>query len=85
MNSKKQNFFDLEISINYVKDNCPIVVTDYPSVIISIQINGKTKKVKHYLGCLEEERNHIIFPQKLYSLERRINLITDSFRWTGTK
>lgn len=80
---KKAEYFDLED--NYVKDNCPIVVTDSPTVITSLKINGKTKKITHYLGCLEEERNHIIFPQKLYNLEVRINLITDSFRWTGTK
>jgi hypothetical protein len=80
---KKADYLDLED--NYVKDNCPVVVTDSPTAITSIKINGKYKKITHYLGCLEEERNHVIYPQKLYDLERRINLITDSFRWTGTK
>lgn len=80
---KKTEYFDLED--NYVKANCPIVVTDSPTAITSIKINGKSKKITHYLGCLEEEQNHVIFPQKLYNLENRINLITDSFRWTGTK
>ncbi|MCW5959961.1 MAG: hypothetical protein KIS76_07345 [Pyrinomonadaceae bacterium] len=80
---KKADYFDLED--NYVKGNCPIVVTDSPTAITSLRLNGKAKKITHYLGCLEEERNHVISPQKLYSLERRINVITDSFRWTGTK
>ena len=80
---KKAEYFDLED--NYIKDNCPIVVTDSPIVITSLKINGKYKKVTHYLGCLEEEKNHVVYPQKLYNLERQINLIIDSFRWTGTK
>ncbi len=80
---KKADYFDLED--NYVKDNCPIIITDSPTKITSIKINGKYKKITHYSGCLEEERNHVIFPQKLYSLERKINIIVDTFRWTGTK
>lgn len=80
---KKAGYFNLED--NYVNDNCPIVVTDSPTAITSIRINGEYKKITHYFGCLEEEKNHIIFPQKLYNLELQINLIADTFRWTGTK
>lgn len=80
---KKAEYFDLDN--NYVNENCPIVVTDSPSIITSIRINGKFKKITHYLGCLEEERNHVIYPQKLYNLEMKIKVITNSFRWTGTK
>jgi hypothetical protein len=55
---------------------CPQVATDLPSVITSIKINGKTKKVEHYHGCegLDE------LP-KLTALENKIDEAANTRRW----
>lgn len=34
-------------------DGCEDVATDLPTVTLSVTIDGRTKTVRHYLGCLE--------------------------------
>jgi hypothetical protein len=50
-------------------------VTDMPSAITSIIINGKTKTVSHYHGDFNA-------PEKLTKLERKIDEIVGSDQWT---
>jgi len=49
-------------------------VTDMPSTITSITINGRTKTVRHYHG----DKNA---PKELTELERKIDEITNSKQW----
>ena len=49
-------------------------ITDAPTVITSIDINGKTKRIEHYHGDFTA-------PGKLTELEDRIDEIVDSKQW----
>ncbi|MFC1904206.1 DUF6438 domain-containing protein [Chloroflexota bacterium] len=49
-------------------------ITDAPSVITSITIDGKTKSIKHYHGDFSA-------PELLTKLENRIDEITNSAQW----
>jgi hypothetical protein len=51
-------------------------VTDSPSAITSLTINGKTKTVNHYYGDDSA-------PQELTDLESKIDEIVNSKQWTG--
>jgi hypothetical protein len=64
------NFFSLQG--NYTTQD----VTDSPSAITSIAINGRTKTVTHYYGDNSA-------PQELFDLESKIDEITNSTQWTG--
>src|SRR5580765_3984419 len=48
----KVKFFRLED--RYEFGNCPIKISDTPSATTTLRINGKTKTVRHYLGCVED-------------------------------
>ncbi len=95
---EKANFFSLESNYNYNSKNCPDLATDLPSVILSIQINKKSKTIEHYLGCFEKytpKKNNSgnirvekdwtekVFPQQLYNLENKIDEIVETKRWIG--
>ena len=49
-------------------------ITDAPTVITSIRLNGKIKTIKHYHGDLSA-------PEKLAELEDRIDEIVNSDQW----
>jgi hypothetical protein len=49
--------------------------TDLSSAIVTITIDGKSKKIKHYKGDSTA-------PEKLLTIERRIDEITNSEQWT---
>jgi hypothetical protein len=51
-------------------------VTDNPSAITSITINGQTKTVNHYYGDDSA-------PQALFDLESKIDEVVNSKQWTG--
>lgn len=51
-----------------------VMVTDLPSAITSITIQGRTKRVRHYHGDLRA-------PQELTKLENRIDEIVNSSQW----
>jgi hypothetical protein len=69
-------FFSLETS--YWKDlrRC---VTDSPSAFTSIRINGKSKRIKHYLGCREPKFKEIT------ELENKIDEIVNTAQWLPDK
>jgi len=65
---EKVDYFSLEDS--YTERT----ITDAPTVLTSISINGKTKAVEHYHGDLSA-------PEKLRELEDRIDEIINSDQW----
>jgi Domain of unknown function (DUF6438) len=67
---ERANFFSLQD--NYTNYD----VTDNPSAITSITLNGKTKTVNHYYGDNSA-------PQELFDLESKIDEIVNSKQWTG--
>jgi hypothetical protein len=74
---KNADYFDYENEYSF--DNCPSTATDMATVTTSIRLNGKTKKVSHYLGC--SNADHKPFPPGLRELENEIDAITGSRRW----
>lgn len=46
------NYFSLRNRYEDTGDGCEGAVSDGPTAITSIRINGKTKSVRHYYGCL---------------------------------
>lgn len=78
---RKADYFNLENSYDY--ENCPSTSTDQPDAITSIKINGKQKKVRHYLGCKGKEAE--IFPARLTGLEKKIDEIVETKRWIGER
>jgi hypothetical protein len=55
---------------------CGRYATDSPSAITSVSLRGKTKRIVHDYGCGSA-------PGALVVLERRIDELLDSGRWTG--
>lgn len=55
---------------------CGRYSTDSPSVITSVTIRGRTKRIEHDYGCAAA-------PGGLVVLERRIDDVLGSERWTG--
>ena len=88
-------FFSLNDRYDYESNKCPITWSDSPQVKIAIKLNGKEKNIFHGLGCQydlqNDERmnmddlNESIFPQQLYKLENKIDLIAETKRWAGEK
>ena len=75
---EKVRFFELNDKYQDEKDGCTWLVTDHPSEIISIQINGKTKEINHYFGCGAGN------PTKMLGeLGIKIDEIVETKRWIG--
>ena len=75
----KVKFFELED--RYEFGNCPIKISDTPSAITTLRINGKTKTVRHYLGCVRDDPQHTSIPPGLMELEQTIDRTAGSKRW----
>jgi hypothetical protein len=58
------------------RDNYPREATDHATVITTLTIDGKTKRVEHELSSR-------IAPAQLEQLERRIDEVARSVRWVG--
>ena len=71
------NFFSLEDDYSEIRLSCP---TDQPSAITSIRINGKSKTINHYLGCLEPK-----VPKGLTELENKIDEVVNTAQWLPDK
>jgi len=70
-------FFSLEDDYSEIRLSCP---TDQPSAITSIRINGKSKTINHYLGCLEPK-----VPKGLTELENKIDEVVNTAQWLPDK
>jgi len=68
------NYFDME-------DEYIAPVTDLPTTITSITLDGKFKTVRNYGGCLSE--SPVKAPQALCELETKIDELTNSIQWVG--
>ncbi|HEX2218715.1 MAG TPA: DUF6438 domain-containing protein [Gemmatimonadales bacterium] len=55
---------------------CGRYATDSPTVITSVTRDGRTKTIRHDYGCFEA-------PRALAQLERRIDEVAGTSRWTG--
>lgn len=60
----------------YGEPSCPTYVSDSPTTITSLTRGGVTKRVEHDYGCAE-------VPRALTALERLIDDVVRSGRWTG--
>ena len=60
----------------YGEPSCPSYVSDAPTTITSLTRQGTTKRVEHDYGCADA-------PSALTALERFIDDIVRSGRWTG--
>jgi len=56
-------------------------VMDMPTTITSFSLDGKTKTVSNYGGCLSGSPEKA--PQALCDLEKKIDALTNSAQWTG--
>ena len=71
-------FFSLRDSYPSDEDKCSYW-TDHPSVRISLRLNGKTKSIYHYHGCVDEARR--TYPAGLTELEDRIDEVLGTQGW----
>ena len=60
-------------------------VTDNPSASTSIRINGKTKSISHYRGCVEGTDDFKKELSNLTELEKKIDEIVETKRWIGER
>jgi len=74
---EKAKFFEMQ---NYYQDEkedgCKMFGYDMPWWTISIQINGKTKKVVHYKGCTVGDSL-----DRIFRLTQTIDSLTNSKQW----
>lgn len=79
----KANYLDLEDV--YDLENCPTYWTDNSTVTTSVTQNGKTKSIRHYLGCEDKTADHKPYPPGLADLERKIDAIAGTAKWIGER
>jgi hypothetical protein len=68
----------LNFEERYLRDEpaCGLYATDSPTVVTSLNRDGRTKSVRHDYGCSGA-------PPDLARLERRIDEVAGTARWTG--
>ena len=71
---EEHDYFALDDKYAYGEANCAQYGTDAPTVITSVTIGGRTKRVEHDLGCFG-------VPPRLSDLESRIDEIVGTSRW----
>ena len=74
------NFFSLRDRYAKIEDGCPGVWTDHGGAETSITINGKSKTIGHYHGCLEANHGPT-YPAQLTNLELRIDEVVNTKQW----
>jgi hypothetical protein len=70
------NFFTLKDEYKTEGPDCPNYGTDSPTAFISIQVGGKSKSVKHYLGCMGTDTLN-----DLNRLEEKIDEVANTKQW----
>lgn len=71
---EEHDYFALDDKYAYGEANCAQYGTDAPTVITSVTIGGRTKRVEHDLGCAG-------VPKRLSDLESAIDEIVGTSRW----
>lgn len=59
-------------------ESCGRAATDNPSATSAVVLDGRRKEIRHYYGCPAA-------PQTLVHLERRIDEVAGTDRWTRTE
>ncbi|MDQ3427346.1 MAG: DUF6438 domain-containing protein [Gemmatimonadota bacterium] len=74
---RQGGYFDM--AERYLPDSpdCGDYATDSPTVITSVTRDGVTKRIQNYYGCMGA-------PLSLRQLERRIDEVAGTNRWTGS-
>jgi hypothetical protein len=67
------HFFDLHDAYRVIEnpDGTVMTVTDQPTTIVTITVNGRTKRVEDYVGA----------PDSLMSFEREVDDVARTIRW----
>lgn len=73
---EKINYFDLKAAYETPNDGCKDWVTDGPTTITSLTINGRSKSVRHYSGC-----RGIAVLAELEKLEQAIDDAANTEQW----
>jgi hypothetical protein len=73
---KAAGYFGLEEQYVPGSPACGNAATDLPTVITSVTLDGRTKRIEHYRGCASA-------PQALSQLEERIDEVLNTAQWTG--
>lgn len=73
---EKAGYFSMANRYAASEPSCGRYSTDSPSAITSVTIRGRTKRIEHDYGCGAA-------PGALVVLERRIDEVLGSGRWTG--
>lgn len=66
-----------------LSDNYTALVTDIPSTITSVTLNGQTKTIVDYGGCDFDFQDQPAPPQSLCDFEDKIDEVTNSAQWVG--
>jgi hypothetical protein len=74
---ERAKFFSLKD--RYADDGCPGWHTDATSAQISITLNGKSKSIFHYHGCVDQDQAP--YPWELYSLAMKIDELVNTEQW----
>ena len=73
---ERAGYFSFANRYTSVEPACGRYATDSPSAITLVRMGGKTKRIEHDYGCGAA-------PGALVVLERRIDEVLNSARWTG--
>lgn len=74
------DFFSLKDKYQRSEDGCPEMWSDRTHSIVSIRINGKSKSINHYHGCMDGGLKSI-YPRLLTELEMKIDEIIGTKQW----
>ena len=75
---ERQGYFDLADSYVYGSPACGPYATDLPSAITEVTRAGRHKRIEHDHGCSQA-------PAVLGELERKIDEVAGTRRWTGQR
>jgi len=74
---ERAKFFSLKD--RYSESGCPDWHTDATSAQISITLDGKSKSIFHYHGCVDQSREP--YPAGLYALAAKIDELVNTKQW----
>lgn len=75
---EEADYFSLADRYSRGQPTCPLYAADAPTVVTSISLGGRTKRVEHDQGCQG-------VPARLTELELRIDRTAESWRWIGRR
>ena len=75
---RSADYFALADQYTRGAPTCPRWTTDSPSAITSLTLRGRAKRIEHDYGCTG-------VPSALTELERTIDVLVGSSRWTGVE